>query len=78
MPGMSKVSLIAGLIALALSAVPLTGAGLAFPPFVVSIVCGTIALRRQPGNRAAIAGLVLCGLAVLVALVVMPRVVQMA
>ena len=73
---MGFASLAAGVIAVLASIVPLTGPALAFLPFVASVGLGVVALRRQRQPRAAKAGLVLCGVALVLALVVMPAVVQ--
>ena len=65
-----------GLIALAASAVPLTGAALAVPAIAISAVLGGVALRRGRQKRMAMAGCALSGLSVVVVFVVMPVIVQ--
>ena len=64
--------LVAGLIALAASLVPLTGAALALPACAVSVGLGTCAIKRQRQKRTAVAGLVSSGLSLVVVFIIMP------
>ena len=73
---MGFASLAAGVVAVLASTVPLTGPALAFLPFVASVGLGVVALRRRRQPRAARVGLVLCGVALVLAFVIMPAYVQ--